>query len=236
MSTSGITTWALQRDTIINAALRKLAVLSGGSTPATYEITNATEALNALLKGFQADGMPLWAMSSYTFTVVANTASYNVGTGQTLNTPMPLKVVQAWRGVSGSYSNVPMNVYSNTNYNILPLTNSSGTPVNLHYQPLSTYGVINLWPYPSDATTSITIRYQRPFEDMVSSTDNLDFPSYWTEAIIYNLADRLAPEYSIPLEDRKLLSMQASGFHAQALTFGSEESSFYLQPNNFGRF
>lgn len=235
MSTSGTTTWALQRDSIINAALRKLAVLSGGSVPATYEITNATEALNALLKGFQADGMPLWAMSSYTFTAATNTATYNIGNGQTLNTPMPLKVIQAWRAGT-NYSNVPMNVYSNTNYNILPLTNSSGTPVNLHYQPLSNYGTISLWPYPVDSSTSITIRYQRPFEDMTSSVDNLDFPPYWTEAIIYGLADRLAPEYGIPLEDRKLLSTQASSFHAQALSFGSEESSFYLQPNNFGRF
>ena len=235
MSTSGSTTWSLQRDSIINAALRKLAVLSGGSAPATYEVTNATEALNALLKGFQADGMPLWAMTSYTFTATANTATFNIGIGQTINTPMPLKVVQAWRG-STSYSNVPMNVYSNTNYNVLPLTNSSGTPVNLYYQPLSTYGTISLWPYPSDSTTSITIRYQRPFEDMNSSTDNLDFPSYWTEAVIYGLADRLAPEYGIPLEDRKVLAQQASMFHANALSFGSEDSSFYIQPNNFGRF
>lgn len=235
MSTSGVTTWNLKRDDLIKAALRKLAVLSGGSTPATYEVTNATEALNALLKGFQADGMPLWAMSSYSFTTTVGVAAYNIGVGQTLNTPMPMKVVQAWRGAS-SYSNVPMNVYSNTNYNVLPLTNSSGTPVNLYYQPLSTYGTINLWPYPVDAATTITLRYQRPFEDMVSSTDDLDFPSYWTETVIYGLADRLAPEYGIPLEDRKMLSMQASAFHANALSFGSEDSSFYIQPSSFGRF
>ena len=235
MSTSGSTTWSLQRDSIINAALRKLAVLSGGSTPATYEITNATEALNALLKGFYADGMPLWAMSSYTFTPTVGVAAYNIGVGQTLNIPMPMKVVQAWRGSSNS-SNIPMNVYSNTNYNILPLTYSSGTPVNLYYQPLSTYGTIHLWPLPADNSNTISIRYQRPFEDMNASTDNLDFPAYWTEAVIYGLADRLAPEYGIPLEDRKVLSMQATTFHANALSFGSEDSSFYIQPNNFGRF
>ena len=235
MSTSGVTTWSLQRDSIINSALRKLAVLSGGSTPATYETTNATEALNALLKGFQTDGMPLWAMQSYTFTPTAGTAAYNIGVGQTLNVPMPLKVVQAWRS-SSSTSNIPMNVYSDNNYNVLPLAYSSGTPVNLYYQPRSVYGTINLWPLPADSTYSITIRYQRPFEDMVGSTDNLDFPSYWTEAIIYALADRLAPEYGIPLEDRKLLSQQASAFRATALSFGSEEASLYLQPSRHGRF
>lgn len=235
MSTSGTTTWSLQRDEIIKAALRKLAVLSGGSTPETYQTTNATEALNAMLKGFQIDGMPLWAMKSYTFTTIVDQAPYNIGVSQALNTAMPLRVTQAWRNVSTTSANVPMNVYSDYNYNVLPLSISSGVPINLYYQPLSTYGVINLWPKPSDATTSIVIRYQRPFEDMVASTDNVDFPSYWTEAIIYGLAQRLSPEYGLPLQDRQLLAAEAKQHHDNALSFGTEEGSLFLQPDVSGR-
>ena len=41
MSTSGTTTWKLNRDAVISAALRKLSVLSGGSTPETYQVTTA---------------------------------------------------------------------------------------------------------------------------------------------------------------------------------------------------
>jgi len=59
VSTSGSTSWSLNRDEVINAALRKLAVLSGGSTPETFEITAAAQALNAMIKGFHADGMPV---------------------------------------------------------------------------------------------------------------------------------------------------------------------------------
>lgn len=235
MATSGTTTWSLNRDQVINAALRKLAVLSGGSTPAAYEVTNANEALNAMLKAFQADGMPIWAMKSYSFTTVAGTAAYNIGNSQTLNTPMPLKVTQAWRSSGTSYSNVPINVYTDYNYNLLPLVNSSGTPVNLYYQPLSTYGTINLWPKPSDSTTSITLRYQRPFEDMTGATDDFDFPPYWMEAIIYNLAHRLSPEYGLPLQDRQLIAQEALALKQQALLYGTEEGSMYLQPDWSGR-
>ena len=96
-------------------------------------------------------------------------------------------------------------------------------------------GTINLWPKPADATTSITIRYQRPFEDMTSSTDDIDFPPYWTEAIIFGLADRLAPEYGIPLQDRQLLTQQAERFHQTALSFGQEEGSLFFQPDYIGR-
>jgi len=235
MSTSGTTSWKLQRDSIISAALRKLAVLSGGSSPEAYQITNATEALNAMLKTFQTDGMPLWAMKSYTFTTIVGQSQYVIGDGQTLDTSWPLKVTQAWRNVSSTSSNVPMNIYTDYNFNLLPLTISSGTPVNLYYQPQNGTGNINLWPKPTDATTTITIRYQRPFEDMNSATDDLDFPSFWTEAIIYGLAVRLAPEYGVPLPDRQLLEKEAEFFHQQALSFGTEEGGLFFQPDFAGR-
>lgn len=236
MATSGVTTWQLNRDEVINAALRKLAVLSGGSTPETYQVTQANQALNAMVKALHADGMPIWAMRSYTFNTVTNTSAYNIGTGQTLNTPMPLKIVQAVRGDGTTYSNVPLNIYTDYNFRLLPLINSSGTPVNLYYQPQSNFGTINIWPRPADSTTQITIRYQRPFEDMVSATDDFDFPPYWMEALIYNLADRLAPEYGIPLQDRSALKAEAKMFKEDALSFGTEEGSLYLQPDWSGRF
>lgn len=235
MSLSGSTSWSLQAQDIVNAALRKLGVLSGNATPETYQVTNAIQALNALIKGFYADGMPVWAIQTYTFTTVQGTPQYLIGPGQTFNTDMPLKVLQAWRNQSGNYSNIPMNIYTNYNYDLLPLTNSSGTPVNLYYQPFETYGAINLWPKPNDSVTAISIRYQVPFEDIVNLTDNLDFPSYWTEAIIYNLAQRLAPEYGIPLMDRQVLTQEAEKHHQNALGFGVEEGSFYFQPDTAGQ-
>ena len=234
MSTSGTTTWSLQRDAVINSALRKLVVLSGGSTPAAYEVTNAAEALNAMIKGFQADGMPVWAIKKYTFTVTSGTSSYNIGTTQTLATPAPLKVIQAYRNQTNSV-NIPMNIYTSYNYNLLPLTISSGVPINLYYQPLATYGTVNVWPIPDDSTTTITLVYQRPFEDMTSALDDFDFPAYWTEALIYGLAWRLSGEYGVPLQDRSTLSKEAEFFHSQALSYGQEEGSLYLMPDWSGR-
>ena len=231
MATSGVSTWSLQRDAVINGALRKLSVLNGGSPAQAWEITNAAEALNAMIKGFQADGMPVWAIKEYTFPTVANTASYNIGNSQTLATPMPLKVVQGYRIESTGASNIPLNVYNHYDYNLLPVNATSGEPVNLFYQPFSTYGTIKLWPTPIDATTTITIVYQRPFEDMVAATDDFDFPSYWTEALIYGLAWRLSGEYGTPIMDRQNLQKEAEFFHQQALSFGTEEGSIYMMPD-----
>lgn len=234
MSTSGTTTFALKRDEVINAALRKISVLSGGSSPAAYEVTNASQALNAMIKGFQSDGMPIWAVKQYTFTTTA-TGVYNIGTGQTINTPMPLKIIQAYRVEQTGASNVPMNIYNHYDYNLLPVNASSGEPVNLYYQPLSTYGTINLWPTPIDSDTQITIVYQRPYEDMNTATDDFDFPAYWTEALIYGLAWRLCPEYGTPIQDRQVIQKEAEFFHLQAMSFGTEEGSMYFMPDWSGK-
>lgn len=235
MSTSGSTSWTLQNQAVCNAALRKLAVLSGGSIPQSYELTNAMEALNAMVKGFHADGMPVWAMAQYVFTTIVGQAQYSIGIGQQLNTPAPLKIVQATRTESMGGENIPMNIYTQYNYNILPLVNTSGVPINLYYQPFQETGTINLWPIPGDNTTQIKIMYQRPFDDMVNNTDDFDFPPYWTEAIIWGLAWRLSGEYGLPIMDRQNLMKEADFFHQQALSFGSEEGSMYLMPDWSGR-
>jgi hypothetical protein len=130
-----------------------------------------------------------------------------------------------------------MNIYNRYDFNLLPqLSTITGTPVNLYYQPLAdNTGTIKLWPTPDNSTTTVTIEYQRPFQDMDASTDDLDFPNYWTQAIIYNLAWALAPEYGIPPTDRGLLIQEAKYFHEQALGFGSEDSSVFFQPDWQGR-
>jgi len=232
MSTSGTTTWSLKRDAVIQAAMRKLVVLSGGSLPAAFETTNATEALNAMVKGFQVDGMPVWAIKDYSLTTVAGTSAYNIGTGQTVDTPMPLKLIQASRVESTGATNVPMEIKTHYDYNLLPVNATAGEPVNVFYQPFSTYGTLNLWPTPSDSNTVIKLTYQRPFEDMTLATDDFDFPAYWTEALIFGLAWRLSYEYGTPIIDRQELQKVAEFFHQQALSFGTEEGSMYFQPNS----
>lgn len=239
MALSGSYDWTLNRDQVITGALRKLAVLPSGGSASAAQIADGADALNALVKAFQADGMPLWAIASHTFTVTAGTASYNIGVSQTLNTVAPLKVVQALRTISGT-SAVPMEVYNRYDFQTLPnLSTVTGTPLNLYYQPtLGTTsepkGTIYLWPVPVNSTDTVTIHYQRPYQDMDAAGNNFDFPSYWIQALIYNLAWSLSPEYGVPPTDRKILAQEAQFWKDQALSYGSEEGSMFFQPNTQG--
>ena len=234
MATSGITTFDLTRDNIINAALRKIGVVAKGQTAETEDITNGAQALNVMLKGFQTKGMPLWAIQEYTFPLTA-TRSYTIGVGRTTNTPAPLKITQAYvKDTTTNYS-TPLNIQTHYNYNITnPKSTDTGTPVNLEYEPGNQSGLIRIWPTPdsySISSRNITIVYQRPFEDMTASGDALDFPQYWLEAVIYGLASRLASEYGLPLPDRADLRQEAAYFLNEALSFGTEEGSMFFSPN-----
>jgi succinyl-CoA synthetase beta subunit len=61
--------------------------------------------------------------------------------------------------------------------------------------------------------------------------DNLDFPEYWMEAVIYGLAHRLSPEYGIPLQDRQTLAAEAKRFLDDALEYSPEDTSLFFQPD-----
>lgn len=231
MSTSGNTIYQVGRDVIITAALRKLAVLAKGQTPDAQDINDASIALNMLVAEFRVAGMPLWARKSYTFNPVAGQKTYQIGLGKTFNVPYPLHVLQAYRQDSTSATKIYMEVISNFNFNLYP-TNSGGTPIQLNYQPFINYGEINLWPVPDSSATNstVTIVYQSPFQYFDSSTDTMDFPEEWYNALVYNLALNLAPEWAIPLEDRKMLKAEAQEHLQNALSNGTEDGSLFVQP------
>jgi hypothetical protein len=229
MATSGSTDWTLNRDQVIAAALRKLSVLSSGQTPNAAQVADTAVALNGLVKTLQADGMPLWKITSHTFTVTSGTETYNIGEGETLNVPKPLRVLQAFVTPAGGIA-IPLNIYTRYNFNELPI-DSSGVPVNLYYQPLNDYGVIKLWPIPEDSTTEVTIHYQSMFEDMDAAANNFDFPSEWITPITYLLAWMMAPEFGIPLQDTKEIRETAAFWLGMVQSMGSEEGSVFLQPD-----
>jgi len=226
MSTSGTTDYTVTRDDIIKRALRLIGATSQGETPTATQISEAAVSLNGLVKAWAADGMPLWAITEKTITLVSGQAEY------TVSNPKPLKVLQAWNHNTTSNVDIPMRIITQAEYNVLGNKTSSGNPIQVYYDPRRDNGVFHLFPVPSTVEQSAnTIKYvcQIPFEDFDASTDNPDFPQEWYDAITYGLATRLAPEYGIPTADRKTLWQEMSIIKQEALNFGLEEGSLYFQ-------
>lgn len=232
MTTSNSTDFTVTRDDIIKRALRLIGVVAQGETPTTDQITEAALSLNGLVKAWQADGMPLWALKQYSVPLTDSVNAYTIGVGATINTPKPLKVTQAWFRNTTSNVDIPLRILTRQEYNMLGNKTTQGSPIQIYYEPLLDTGVLHVFPTPSatDALSgTIYIVYQRPYEDFDASTDNPDFPQEWYDAITYGLATRLAPEYGVPSSDRKALWQEMSVIKQEALNFGLEEGSLYFQ-------
>ena len=235
MTTSGNTLNQLTRNQYIEAALRKLNVIADGQTPSSENYTNATYAFNALIGEFRALGMPLWARQSYSLTPVATTQSYTFGVGQTVNTPYPVRLLQAVRVATSAGTRIPMEIVADYDFNMLP-GNSSGFPIKVTYQPKVNSGVLKLWPTPDTTAASgctIQLTYIRPTEYMSASTDTVDVPEEWTNPIIFGLASRLAPEWGIPLPDRQMLDRTAEQILQRVLENGQEDASVFFQVERY---
>jgi hypothetical protein len=226
MAASGIYAYQLTRNQLIESALRKLGVLAEGQTPSTQNYADGMMALNTVISQLRAVGMPLWARSEYTFTPTTNT--YTIGTGMTLSTPFPVKLLQAFRTDTGA--KIPLEIVAREDFNILP-TSSNGSPIKINYQPFVNYGTISLWPTPASTNTAtVTLVYQRPYQYFTTSTETMDFPEEWYTAIIYHLAVRLAPEWGVPLPDRQMLMQEAKMYTEDAAMVGQEDGSFFVMP------
>ncbi len=234
MATSGSTDLTTTRNTLISGALRIVGAIAQGETPTADQITEAAEALNYLVKALQADGMPLWAIKEYSIPLSASTASYRIGLTQTVNTAKPLKIISAYRQDTTNDIDVPMVKLTRDEYNLLGNKTSEGEPIQFYYDPQRTYGDLYLFPVPNStaaANSTVRIVYQRPFEDFDASTDEPDFPQEWFDALKFLLADRLAPEYGIPIQDRQDIRSRAKQLREEALGFGSEEGSIFFSPD-----
>lgn len=228
MATSGSTDYSQTRDDIIKRALRLIGALAQGENPTTDQVTEAAVALNGLVKAWQADGMPLWTIKSFSVPLTTGVSTYQIGLGKTVNTPKPLKVIQAFNHNVSSNVDVPIRIITRQEYNILGNKTSTGNPIQIYYEPLNDYGILHVFPVPStieQTANTIVIYYQRPFEDFDVALDTPDFPQEWYDAITYGLATRLAPEYGLDMASRKTLWQEMSIIKQEALNFGLEEGS-----------
>jgi hypothetical protein len=240
MPTSNSYDFTSTRDTIITAAFRKIGALGDYETLDTVRRDAGIAAINPMIKAYAAKGMPLWAITEkyIPFSTWTTSPTVTIGPGATINQPdKPLRVLQASRrdnSVVTQPVDVDLNIYTYDEYRSLANKNIPGTPIHFFYQPLAYTGAISLWNLPDTywkTNGQLYIRYQRQFQDFDSSSDEPDFPVEWHEALIYNLAVRLAPEYGLSMNDRTMLKAEAKEYLEEALSNGTEEGSLYLYPD-----
>jgi hypothetical protein len=309
MARSSSYDFALSRDGIVNAAFRLLGVLGEAQTASTERLNQGGQALNMMVKLWQAEGIALWkntevvlvpqadtilypigptgtgycslvddfvqttvgtTQTSGNSTVVVSSATgmetgYDIGivtdngdihwsnvtavagTTITLATALdyraasgnyvyfstdwsiarPLEVIQAWTRDSDS-KDIPVELISQQEYRQLSNKTTEGRPNSLTFDPKLDNVTVTLWPEPDDMRERIHMIVKLPFQDFDSSQDNADFPVEWSEALVYNLAIRLAAEYG--RTPSQLVTALALSSYETLEGFSREEVSVKFSP------
>jgi hypothetical protein len=99
---------------------------------------------------------------------------------------------------------------------------SSGTPVQIYFARQETVGTNGqgheffVWTKPDSAQWALNFTYERQINVIdTPTTDVVDFPRYWQEAIVWNLADRLRTKFGVKDAER---AMEIKDTAAQLLT------------------
>lgn len=225
MATSGNTSWELNRNQLITRAFAKIGIPGEDNSLSTTQISDGAEALNAVISMAVTDGMPLWKRTTASETPSATSQVY------TLSNAVKVAGVYLLDDGGTQYEILEKSLYD---FMRLP-TDAEGIPVHWTWQPSIQGGTVSLWPFTSDSATisskTIKIVYQKEFDGFTTSTETLDFPAYWTLAIVYKLAVLLAPEYGVPMQDRQQLKQEAKEYWEAATGYGDEDGSLFIQPN-----
>ena len=143
----------------------------------------------------------------------------------------PLRIIDAHIHNEVDDTDVPLEVRTKNEYDLQGDKTATGQPNMIVYDPQLTDGTAYIYPRFENGRKSITIIFQRPFEDFDASGDTPDFPQEWYDPLVLQLATRLMGPYGLPTQDRIELRSRAKEALDLALGNEPEEGSLYIQPD-----
>lgn len=177
---------------LCTAALRKIRAIDPTETPNATELDNAFTEMKRMLKVWAAKGvlLPYSTLDSHTLT--AGTASYTIGSGGTIDTVRPIKINHGSYVTSGGLD-VPLTIIGEAQYNqIADKSSGADCPEFIWYKPAYPLGTIYLYP-PGGGT--LYLWSQKYITDPAAIGNNLVLPEEYQDAVVWNLACRMAPEF-----------------------------------------
>jgi hypothetical protein len=203
---------------IIDGALRKLYVKVGGETTSAEDAETARLGLRAMIRTWAAAGVRLWLDDQQSVTLVAATASYTLS-------PRTLEIRDAYRRLDDN--DTPVRVITREEYNRLPNKAAQGDPFLVWPDRQRAQTVIRVYPVPSATQGTLSLSTRRQVLDVDDLAEEVEIPPEWLEALIYNLAVRIAPDFNIePRKDVVDMAIELYGI----LEGQSREGSLYMRP------
>lgn len=188
---------------LISSSLRLIGVVAAGETATDAEAQDALIVLNMMLEAWGAERLSVFTLTIRNFSLTPGTQTYTFGTGGTFNAARPPRIEYANIVSLNNPSQpleLPLEMLTDSGWSQIPVKNvSSALPLKMYDDGGFPLRNISFWPIPNVA---VQVNFYcwtalSSFSDLF--TDTL-FPPGYLEALRYNLAVRLAPEWQRPVD------------------------------------
>lgn len=186
--------------TMILRSLQLLGEKALGDTLTSDEQTAYLAALNSMMESWSIESLMVYQVLTETFSLVAGTSSYTIGSGGTFNTVRPTKIVGALiRNSQNADSGVDILGADAYRRIVIKTSNGNSYPSNLYYDYADAAGLGTIYLYPQpQAGLTLVLDSWKQLQTFGAISTTVVLPMGYERAIIYNLAIELAGGYIEP--------------------------------------
>ena len=191
---------------LVTRAMRTLGALDPVEVPTANEMANGFTTLNNMVAMWATEPLTIYTHARTVQALTANTTSYTIGSGGTINIARPLWIVGQKLIVDNTQSTVteaPIALFDIQAWaDIAQKSLTSTQPVGIYYDNNWVAGLARVWPWPvpSVSTTSLVLYTKTALIEFADqSTTDYTFPPGYEKALRYNLALELSAEFNIPV-------------------------------------
>ena len=195
---------------IITDAAKLLGVVRKGEALDADEAADGLRRLNAMLGSWSNNSLNIYARTLDTLTFATSALSYTIGSGATFNTTRPVKIISAV--VRSGSIDYPVTFIDETEFESIPYKTTTGSPELWGtYDNAYPTGTLRFYPKPT-ANDVLRLLSEKPLSSLASTSTTFDLPPGHEDAVVFNLAVRMAPYYGVaPSNEVKDTAKQTLG-------------------------
>lgn len=201
---------------LITRALHTIGVLASGETATGNEMNDSLVILNNMIDSWATERLTIYTVARTEFNLSSGTQDYTIGAGGTFNIVRPLWIVAASiitdsTAAADQKIELPIEQAMTTReWQQVTLKGLQSTyPLGFYYDHNWTAGLatISVWPIPNVANVQLVLYTPTALTAFADLTTAYTFPPGYEEAMRYQVALRLAPEFGANLSpDVRLLA------------------------------
>lgn len=178
---------------IIKGAMRAIGVAAAGYDPTAEELQDGLTALNSMLQSWQGEGLTVPFRTWSGFTLTAGTAKYLWGSGQAFDATSPVQVLEGAYVTDSNATDTPVELMDAGEWSRMGAKDVSGRPSRMYVEYAEP--VVVRFDFAPDEAYTFNVPSIQPFTTFSTLTTDDSVPDEYLDALKWNLAVRLAPEY-----------------------------------------